>query len=895
MEGTAFGEDVEFAGLYRGGEGLAMPPSSVGEGGALLFEGVAAGTWTLEVTVRTDGPHHLRFEMGGEAAHAGNTAAFADVTSTTPDGRHGPGETVDVRINFTEPVSFEYLGITDGGSDAAGGTFEELEGAFSITTAKIGPYHYALVAADFDDGVQIVNITDPANPTAVANFTAGDTYPVLRDPASITTARIGPYHYALVAATLDDGVQIVNITNPASPAPVANLTDGDTYPALNGAKSITTAQIGPYHYALVAAAAYSGVQIVNITNPASPAPVANLADGPAYPTLYGASSITTAQIGPYHYALVAAYDDHGVQIIDITEPARPFDPLLPYVNLNLEGERRATYKGQGDGGHSLVFEYAVRDGDMTCDLAYDGTDALWLGYNNLTDVDDSADLSGTTLPTPGHPHSLSQNKRIELGAQTDNNPPVVTADSVQPVNEGQNAALSGSATDFDLCDTLRFQWSQASPSDPLAILHSPNSMTTTFTAPRVDADTDFNFTLTVNDGTDDGTDHVIITVRDVPDNFPPMVDAGSSKTVAEGSTVTLAGRATDPDQGDALTYLWSQVSPTSPAIAFADPSSPSTTFTAPQVSSHTAFTLALTATDSANAAGTGQVTITVRDVSGNLPPVASISGSNTIPEGSRGTLAGAGTDPDGSIVSYRWRADNAGVALDNAASPTLAYTAPQVGADTVVRFTLVVTDEDGATGSATHGVTITNTPTPPAPEPAPRSGGGGGGSSSRGGGGGGGGAPAAVITDVRIYSVSWDCAAGTASATAGPDTDQLSVKIRTSSVGERPASPVAAALAETRTFEFPISGADEFAVVQGSLAYEGDQVITKIATLDPCTGTVTFDRYEPPQAAVPEPEPEPDLCGDGWEPALRDGSRLLCLFPGTFETLNERGWGLVRP
>ena len=157
-------------------------------------------------------------------------------------------------------------------------------------------------------------------------------------------------------------------------------------------------------------------------------------------------------------------------------------------------------------------------------------------------------------------------------------------------------------------------------------------------------------------------------------------------------------------------------------------------------------------------------------------------------------------------------------------------------------------------------------------------------------------APVEIITDVRVYSVSWDCAAGTASATAGPDTDQLSVKIRTSLVGERPATPVAAALFETRTFEFPISGADEFAVVQASLAYEGNRVITKIATLDPCVGTLTFDRYGPPQrAAAPVPEPEPALCGDGREPAMLDGSRLLCLFPGTFDTLADRGWFLTRP
>ena len=172
---------------------------------------------------------------------------------------------------------------------------------------------------------------------------------------------------------------------------------------------------------------------------------------------------------------------------------------------------------------------------------------------------------------------------------------------------------------------------------------------------------------------------------------------------------------------------------------------------------------------------------------------------------------------------------------------------------------------------------------------------GGGGGGSGGGGGGGGGAPAAIITDVRIYSVSWDCAAGSVAVTAGPDTDQLSVNIRTSSVGERPVVRAGGELPGTRSFTSAIAGADEFAVVEASLAYEGDQVITKIVNMGQCTGTAVFDRYEPPQTALrPEPEPR-ELCRDGRELALRDGNELLCLFPGTFEVLAERGWNLARP
>ena len=129
--------------------GPTAPPLRPSGLNPLTFADVPKGYWTLEVGVLTGGPHHLAFGMGGATARASNTASLANVTSTTPDGKHGPGRSIDVRVNFTEPVSLDLFGIRDGRADGAGGTFEELLGAYSITTAQIGPsnHHYALVAA----------------------------------------------------------------------------------------------------------------------------------------------------------------------------------------------------------------------------------------------------------------------------------------------------------------------------------------------------------------------------------------------------------------------------------------------------------------------------------------------------------------------------------------------------------------------------------------------------------------------------------------------------------------------------------------------------------------------------------------------------------------------------
>ena len=75
----------------------------------------------------------------------------------------------------------------------------------------------------------------------------------LTQPFSITTATIGGSTYALVAAYADAGVQIINIDDPYNPTNVSSITDGTRYPTLNGTTSITTATIGGSTYALVAA------------------------------------------------------------------------------------------------------------------------------------------------------------------------------------------------------------------------------------------------------------------------------------------------------------------------------------------------------------------------------------------------------------------------------------------------------------------------------------------------------------------------------------------------------------------------------------------------------------------------------------------------------------------
>ena len=244
--------------------------------------------------------------------------------------------------------------LTASVEDGAGG-FEELEGPKGVTAVTVGSSTYALVAAYDDDGIQIINITDPNNPTPVASIGDGeDGFEELKGARYVTTVTIDSSTYALVSASADHGVQIINITTPSSPSPVAHVSNAAGL-ALRDPRGIATLTTGSSTYALVAT--HEGfVQIINITTPSSPAPVASILDGSGgFEALSRARGITTVTLDSSTYALVASYDD-GVQIINVTNPSEPA-PVAAVLNSQsnrLDGATGITAVTVGSSTYALV-------------------------------------------------------------------------------------------------------------------------------------------------------------------------------------------------------------------------------------------------------------------------------------------------------------------------------------------------------------------------------------------------------------------------------------------------------------------------------------------------------------------------------------------------------------
>ncbi|MDI1495344.1 MAG: LVIVD repeat-containing protein, partial [Cenarchaeum symbiont of Oopsacas minuta] len=397
--------------------------------------------------IATDASYGTRIVQPSSDPVDTNTLGTYTLSYTAPDDPAGnPGSTITrtVSVQDIPPIILSNIQYELGVSPVAKITDTEhlvLDAARSIAITQIDGNTYALVAASTDHGIQIIDITNPASPSPIANVTDGTTYPVLSGAQGITTIQIDGYTYALVAAFNDDGVQIVNITNPADPSPIASITDGTDYPRLNGASGITAIQIDGYTYALVAAIVDNGVQIINISNPASPSPVADITDSTGgYSELRGARDITTTKIDGYAYALVAANNDDGVQIINISNPASPSptaaiaDNIGGYSRLD---EARSITTTKIDGStYALVAAYRD-DGVQIIDISNPASPSP---IASITDSTDYPRLNGavhvTTTQIDGYTYAL-------VASQLDNGIQIINI--TNPADPSPVTAITDSA------------------------------------------------------------------------------------------------------------------------------------------------------------------------------------------------------------------------------------------------------------------------------------------------------------------------------------------------------------------------------------------------------------------------------------------------------------------
>ena len=301
-----------------------------------------------------------------------------------------------------------------------------------------------------------------------------------------------------------------------------------------------------------------------------------------------------------------------------------------------------------------------------------------------------------------------------------NDAPSADAGLAQSVDEGIAVTLVGSGSDPDTTDRLTYQWTQlGGTAETTVMLTDADTATATFTAPQLAVNTPLTFTLTVTDPTNDpttGTDTAMVIVTVTATNAPADFTGTRGGVTEDADPNTAIGLLTVTDVDSANT-IQAQTDPVAGDYgAFTLAATGAWTYTLDNTATATQAlaanqqvteTFDVQAVDNATPAvtTTGEVVITVTGA--NDVPTAMAGDDQTITtEGAEVTLSGTdSSDPDGDVLTYRWRQDSGpAVVLTNENTARATFTAPVVRQDTPLTFTLTVTD---GLAMATDTVTVT--------------------------------------------------------------------------------------------------------------------------------------------------------------------------------------------
>jgi hypothetical protein len=263
--------------------------------------------------------------------------------------------------------------------------------------------------------------------------------------------------------------------------------------------------------------------------------------------------------------------------------------------------------------------------------------------------------------------------------------------------------LDGSASSDANVDPLTYAWSISSkPSASNVTLSSSTSAAPTFSP---DVAGTYVFSLQVNDGKL-SSNVSIVTVTASTVNSQPTAKIIAPSSASTNTVITLDGTYSFDPNGDAITYKWSIVSPS----------------TAPALSSTTTNKPTFTPTS----AGTYIVSLVVKDTSGlSSDPVTAaitVSGTNAIPVASvitpltatlaagsaSVTLNGTGSyDPEGALISYKWLVTNKPTTNATATLSDATKVNPTLTVNTAGTYVIALIVNDGTYDSTPVNVLLT--------------------------------------------------------------------------------------------------------------------------------------------------------------------------------------------
>jgi hypothetical protein len=270
-------------------------------------------------------------------------------------------------------------------------------------------------------------------------------------------------------------------------------------------------------------------------------------------------------------------------------------------------------------------------------------------------------------------------------------------------------SLDGSRSADPNGDDLSYSWSQTSGT-PVTLQGSGSSSAYFVpTQPGV-----YIFQLVTSDGHFNSLpDEVLVTVN-TPTDHVPTADAGENQTVKVGDTVTLNGSGSSDPEGNALSYVWSQVEGPE-TVVFEGASTVRASFEAPAAG---LYRFQLIVSDGGLTSAPDRIAVTVESAE-NQAPVAAVLPVDPVAVGDWVTLDGStSSDPDQDPLDYGWsQTGGPQVMLEDGDQAIAGFYAVT---ESTLTFQLVVHDGEASSMPASVEVQVFVSPPSGGPRP-PRS------------------------------------------------------------------------------------------------------------------------------------------------------------------------------
>ena len=257
-------------------------------------------------------------------------------------------------IDVTDPSSPAFVKyINQGDSDTDGNEFSALAGAGGSAIFESNSKTYVVTGGDEGmfsyGGMQVSDITDPADPKAVSHVHTADDFGTDQEHSNLEGHRndvavvpVNGVPHALMTAsgtvtpgssTMTGSLTVISLADPSAPAHVSTVkvgdadSDGREFDVLFRPSYVAAAAVGGTPYAVVSAStrdgSRDGLQVVDLSDPQNPKAASSMIDGVGFEALAGARDMHFDSIGGKTYLFAPSYADSTVSIIDFADPSAP--------------------------------------------------------------------------------------------------------------------------------------------------------------------------------------------------------------------------------------------------------------------------------------------------------------------------------------------------------------------------------------------------------------------------------------------------------------------------------------------------------------------------------------------------------------------------------------------